>query len=269
MNPTWFVTGNNLTFVGDTGRRVIPVRIDPRCEHPEDRPFRCPDLLEFLREHHPRLLVAALTLMRAFILAGRPNHGGSRMGSFEAWDDTVRSAVIWLLDVDPCETRSEIREHVDSDREILRAVLRAWYQTYPNGKAVSAVDVIRDANRHANDALRESLTLLTEDGKLPTAPAMGYQLRSWKDRICGGLRLEWVNRSNRGALWRVTLVDGHPAGESDDGVDSDDVSADLNSVSATGDSSSPTDTNLNQRNDRHDQHHRHSTNRNGPSRGEA
>ena len=257
LNPVWFVTGNNISFVGDTGRRVVPVRVDPRCEHPEDRKFHHTDLLAFIRDNQPRLLTSALTLMRAFILAGRPHHGRPRLGSFEAWDDIVRSAVIWLMDADPCETRSELREHVDSDRETLRTVLRGWHETYPSGKAVSAAEAIRGVRSYATNPLHEAFTLLTDDGKLPTASALGYQLRRWKDRICDGLRLEWVNRTKRGVLWRVIPVDGDREGRGDDGVDGDDVSAKPKTGTEEGDKSNADAAFSSARNDRHHQHHRH------------
>jgi hypothetical protein len=45
------LTGNNVQLQGDTGRRVIPIDIDPKCEHPQDRAgpapgkgWRYPDL---------------------------------------------------------------------------------------------------------------------------------------------------------------------------------------------------------------------------------
>ncbi|MCG7754948.1 hypothetical protein, partial [Flavihumibacter cheonanensis] len=75
LTPTWFVTGNNISFVGDTCRRVLPIRLDPRVERPEEREFRHPDLLHFISQERPRLLVAALTVLRGFVLAGRPLHG--------------------------------------------------------------------------------------------------------------------------------------------------------------------------------------------------
>src|SRR5262249_52760466 len=52
----WLATGNNLRLVGDTHRRVIPCRLEPACERPEERTgFRIPDLVGHVRRSQPRL----------------------------------------------------------------------------------------------------------------------------------------------------------------------------------------------------------------------
>ena len=75
LRAVWFATGNGLTFRGDLGRRIIPIDLDAGVEHPEDRRFEVPDLLAWTREHRPALIVAALTVLRAYHVAGRPAHG--------------------------------------------------------------------------------------------------------------------------------------------------------------------------------------------------
>ena len=224
---TWFVTGNNVSFVGDTFRRVLPVRLDPQVERPEDREFRHPDLLHYIGKERPRLLVCALTLLRAFYLAGRPPHGGSRLGSFEAWDDLVRSAVVWLLGVDPCETRERLREHDDADKEALRAALSAWASTFPNGKAVTARDALRVAKENPGGMLHEALVGVSDHGKLPASAALGYALRRWRWTRGGRLRFDQSDRTRQGSLWRVVpAAGGKPQrrGECADGADGADVS---------------------------------------------
>ena len=90
----WVVTGNNFRVAGDLARRALSVLIAPGVERPSLRLFSF-DPLELVREDHPRLLVAALTVMRGFQVAGRPGHGLPALGMFTAWDGLVRAAVIW------------------------------------------------------------------------------------------------------------------------------------------------------------------------------
>ena len=100
----WFITGNNLSFSGDLGRRILPIQLDADTEDPENRPtaqFKYKNVLRHVAHARPRLVRAALTALRAWQLAGHPQHGEPRMGSFEAWDETVRSAVVWLTGWDP------------------------------------------------------------------------------------------------------------------------------------------------------------------------
>ncbi len=60
-------------------------------EHPEERTdFRHPRLLAWVGENRGRILPAALTLLRAYVAAGRPVQRLPGFGSFEEWSDLVR-----------------------------------------------------------------------------------------------------------------------------------------------------------------------------------
>ena len=84
------------------GRRVVPIDLDSKMERPEDRKdFKHPDLLPWVTSQRARLVAAALTVLRAYHVAGRPSHGEPAMGSFEAWDAIVRGAVVWSYGTDP------------------------------------------------------------------------------------------------------------------------------------------------------------------------
>ncbi len=207
--PVRFVlaaTGNNITLRGDLGRRVMPIDIDPRVEHPQDRTgFRYPNLLDHVRRERPRLLVAALTILRAHAVAGRPGHGGARLGSYESWDDVARSAVIWAGDVDPLAGAARIREEGDSDLEALRTLLVAWRDVY--GDRWVTLGEVADDVRHAaggdKAAFRDALAVYgTKGGQLETS-ALGYGLRRLKGRIAGGLAIGSGEKTKRGVLWRV------------------------------------------------------------------
>ncbi len=103
---TWYATGNNVVLAGDTGRRALHIRLESRCERPEQRTgFRHPRLLAWVARQRGRLLPAALTLLRAYTAAGRPSCPLPAWGSYEGWSDLVRSTVVWLGLPDPAETR--------------------------------------------------------------------------------------------------------------------------------------------------------------------
>ena len=58
LRPVWVMTGNNVRLKGDLGRRVVPIDLDAKCEHPEDRKFDRPDLIDWAQANRPRLVVA-------------------------------------------------------------------------------------------------------------------------------------------------------------------------------------------------------------------
>jgi hypothetical protein len=76
-----FATGNNFTIVGDLCRRVITVNLDSEMERPEFRQFDF-DPVERVLGNRGAYIAAALTICRAYVVAGRPNKA-PRLASFE------------------------------------------------------------------------------------------------------------------------------------------------------------------------------------------
>ena len=106
LYTVWFGTGNNVAIRGDAVRRIVPCRLEPTEERPEERTgFKHPKLMDHVVRERPALVAAGLTILRAYVYAGRPDQQLTPLGSFEAWTDVVRSAVVWATGVDPCETR--------------------------------------------------------------------------------------------------------------------------------------------------------------------
>lgn len=202
-----FVTGNNISFRSDCGRRVVPIDLDTGVENPEDiTGFRYDPLLGYLLAHRPELVVAALTILVAFARAGFPVHGGCRVGSFDSWDDRIRSAVIWTGAVDPCGGRDRIREDGDADLERFRPLLHAWRGAFGDG-ARTVPQAIERASE--DEDLRDALTALAppEKGKGLDAGRVGYEARSLKERVVDGLRLERDKGQSGGrARWKVVAV---------------------------------------------------------------
>src|SRR5262249_49604165 len=103
---TWYATGNNVQTSDDTARRCCHIRLESPQERPEERQgFRHPNLLAWVGANRAELLAAALTILRSYCAAGRPDQGVPAWGSFEGWSGLVRSAVVWVDQPDPGETR--------------------------------------------------------------------------------------------------------------------------------------------------------------------
>src|SRR5262249_54646746 len=111
---TWYATGNNVAIAADTARRVCHVRLESPEERPEERSgFRHPDLLAWVGENRGRLLAAALTILRAYCAAGRPDLGLPAWGSFEGWSRLGRSASGRVRFPGPGRTRLLLQEQAD------------------------------------------------------------------------------------------------------------------------------------------------------------
>ena len=84
-NALWLMTGNNPRLSAEMSRRCIRLRIDPRIDMPWLRGgFKHPLITEWAQENRSALVHAALTLIQAWIAAGKPLHA-TRLGSFEKW----------------------------------------------------------------------------------------------------------------------------------------------------------------------------------------
>lgn len=81
----WIITGNNVTLGGDLVRRTVWVAIDPGMPDPQNRTdFAINDLENWTREHRGELLHALLTLVRAWVAAGRPGDAKTSDG-YSGW----------------------------------------------------------------------------------------------------------------------------------------------------------------------------------------
>lgn len=91
----FLVTGNNVRIVGDAARRFVICRIDAEIEQPYLREFSF-DPLQRVIANRLDMVIAALTLIRGYIAAGRPRMAPGNTASFEVWDGLVRQTVCWV-----------------------------------------------------------------------------------------------------------------------------------------------------------------------------
>lgn len=186
-NALFTVTGNNLVFGGDMTRRALLCRMDAGLENPEGRAFD-KDLRSWVPTHRPELVAAGLTVLRAFVCAGRPGLSNLQpFGSFEAWSNLVRGALVWLGEPDPCITR----KHVVADDPI-KAQLAAFFAAVYDamlGDWFTAAELLKEAdNPEAADSdLRDILYAAVPK---PNPISLGRYLKSHNSKIIGGLTLQ-------------------------------------------------------------------------------
>jgi hypothetical protein len=200
---TWYATGNNVAIAADTARRICHIRLESSDERPEERQgFRHPDLLAWVGENRAKLLTAALTILRAFCAAGRPDQHLPAWGSFEGWSRLVRSAVVWVGLPDPGETRLLLQERADVAAESMGVILRCLEEMDPERRGKTAAEVIQVAKNetgsHAD--LRDALEGLL--GKLD-ARLLGNKLRSYRRRVFEDRFIDHAGTKQRAARWAV------------------------------------------------------------------
>jgi hypothetical protein len=135
--------GNNLVLEGDLTRRSACGRMDPGCERPELLRFSYSPIQD-ATENRVDLVVAALTVLRAYHVAGCPERERI-LGGFENWSVLVRGALIWLGEADPMETMDEVRKN-DPKQLNLRTIMYQWAKHWDAGVPVTVADMVAKAN---------------------------------------------------------------------------------------------------------------------------
>jgi hypothetical protein len=196
---TQVALGNNVEVWGDMKRRVVPARLVPDTEHPEDRDdFRHPDLEQWVLSHRGELLAAVLTIWRNWIAKGRPE-ADAGMGSFERWSRTVGGALqaagikgfrsntaSWLSDSDD---DSGWGDHL---RQLRARWGDGWFTTAQVAEAVDARYLKRPP--------------IKRDPDKELADLIGYAYRKAREKWHGDVRLvrsETRDSASGGRTWSV------------------------------------------------------------------
>jgi hypothetical protein len=215
LQVVFFASGNNMVFKGDMARRVIPIDLDPQTERPEEREhFQHSPLLPWVLKERPALVVAALTILKAYFADGCPSQKVTPLGSFEAWSDLVRQALVWAGEDDPCAGRQEIEADSDPQYEALSSLLTAWESCY-EAKTMTIKEVLHDIRLYTQDDgipkwnnLRDTLGSLDPQypGRGLNPRLIGEALRRWKGRMIGGRRFITVPTKTPSATWKIEVL---------------------------------------------------------------
>lgn len=217
LNACWFATSNNASLGGDTARRVLPIRLESPHERPEERKdFRIPDIRKHVRAERPRLLAAALTILRGYYAAGCPKQVLAPWGSYEDFDRIVRSAVIWAGLPDPCLTRAGLTVSATTEDDGVRDLvhgLKEMIDSHPMGKtrgSIQAGEIARSLNSvtdTTNDPysrIRNGLEALRDDSRGNLDPQkVGLLLRRYRGRWVDGLQIQTGPEVNGSKTWRI------------------------------------------------------------------
>jgi primase-polymerase (primpol)-like protein len=216
LSAVFLCTGNNVQYIGDVARRVLPIALDPKMEQPEERTgFQYSPLLPWVMKERPALTIAALTIVTAYFVAGCPSQGLTPFGSFEQWSDLIRQALVWAGEADPNESRKDIEAASNPEFERLDGLLHAWHACYDT-KAATLKQAVQDIGLYAEQGqgkpgnkwndLQDALSAFDEryDGKTLNRLAIGKYLPRFAGRVIDGMRLVSAGTDRtKTILWQV------------------------------------------------------------------
>jgi hypothetical protein len=198
----------------------LHIRLESPLENPEERTgFKHPDLLRWIDSERKRLVGSALTLLRAYTLAGLPYQGGL-WGSFESWSRLIPGAIVWAGGVDPIIARASADESLDDEKRNLVILIEALRRLCPSNEdgsqrpltARAIVDALYpdrdprdgpaapDGYEVARDAIEQETRC--HPGRSPEARRLGKWLQRVRGRVVSGWYIQRQDGPGHTAAWR-------------------------------------------------------------------
>jgi hypothetical protein len=199
-------SGNNVGPVQDMTRRCITIHLAPQCEVPAARTFQRPELVREVLRERGRYVAAALTIVQAWIVAGRPKISCKALAGFGDWSDLCRQPLLWLGLADP--TESVFRAMADDpDRETLCRLLTAWQSVFGRTPAMVR-DAVKQASPFHDDRaeLREVLHDIADERGEINRRRLGRWITRHAGRIVDGRRFARARGNGSAEAWRVESV---------------------------------------------------------------
>jgi hypothetical protein len=208
----WYGTGNNPIWHVETRRRVLRIYLESHLEHPENRSdFKCPDLHGYILNHRSELLSAALTVLKAYFVAGKPKQALNAWGSFEGWSELVRAAVVYAGLPDPYLGSGSPTAVADDEDIAFAALLRGLAAldvkrrrmgTGFTAKELCDPTLAYDTNDDVK-AIVEAVEILAplRSGEQNRSKPLGSKLHHLVNRVAGDYILRCKGKSNKGRLW--------------------------------------------------------------------
>jgi putative DNA primase/helicase len=190
----WAMTANNITLSNELARRSVPIRLDARMERPFERKgFHHENVLHYAQRNRGRLIAAALTILRAWLAAGRPRPERT-LGSYEAWAHVIGGALShagvsgFLGNID------RLLRDADAESEPWRAFVSQWAEEHDN-RDVTAAELLQLAER-------AEIGVGIDPAKKTTL--LGKLLSAHRDRVFLGHLVEKRTRVKGVQRWGLT-----------------------------------------------------------------
>lgn len=196
-------SGNNVGPIQDMVRRCITINLDPGCENPASREFKNPYVLQDLLKNREKYVSAALTIIRAWIAAERPETQCKALASYNEWSELCRQPLLWLGLSDPTASLFTAMND-DPERETLGRLLHAWRDCF--GTAPKMVRQIVDLAYGNNEELREILQDIAGERDTINRKRLGHWIKRHQNRIVDNMRFVRDPGSFSAAAWRVESV---------------------------------------------------------------
>ncbi len=194
-------SGNNVRPVDDMVRRTIPIHLDPGMETPATRVFKRPNLLNDVQADRLKYVAAALTIVRAWLLAQPPKIGCASLAGYVEWSAWCRQPLLWLDQVDPA-TRVFQGLKNDPAQLLLGRVMQGWIEKHGSSPKLVR-DVVKTARSTEEGDFYEALVDATGGTEPINVRRLGHWLSRNEGKVVGSNRLCRAPKTRNVESWHV------------------------------------------------------------------
>lgn len=194
---SWLMTANNPTLSREISRRIVRTRLDARVDRPWERAdFRHTNLLAWARERRGEIVAAVLTLVRAWVAAGKPE-GTVSLGSYERWAAVIGGILATAGIPAFLGNLDAVYEAADGEGEAWRRLIGLWWEMHRD-TPVSAGELFALA------AALEGFDFGKGDERAQKI-SFGKQLARQRDRVIGEYRVTLAGTVKRINQWQLVF----------------------------------------------------------------
>jgi hypothetical protein len=204
---TWFAASDNASVNRHVAPLVLPIRTRAIVDLVTRESFwSLPDDFEQrLERDRPKLIAAALTILRAFEVAGRPKQSLEAWPEFSDWTRTVAGALVWAGGINPLIARRDVFFSMDDEPGELFGFLQAFLALNASEKGITVGEILHRFETSPSELqpLSEALDDLAPKG-WRTARKLGALFKRIQRQSVDGLVFERAGEDrHRYARWIV------------------------------------------------------------------
>jgi hypothetical protein len=214
QRSSWYGNGNNLALGGDLPRRCHLIQLDAGVTNPWERTgFRHTAIKAWVDENRGQILAALLTMVRAWVVSGRPNGCKHIIGGFDEWVTITGGVLSYAGISDFLGNLSKLYEEVDVGNDEWAEFFKAWHEAYTD-KGFTSSEVLSNL-RNPHIAMGQCTpTEITEKIKFPgpgDAKKVSHSLRKKLNvRYKNGLMLTYEGDTHdKMKRWKVVIAKDH------------------------------------------------------------
>jgi len=200
---TIVATSNNTEANRDMVRRSVSIRLDASMERPEDRTgFRITDLDAHIEVNRVSIVSDVLTILAAWITAGRPEWKEKTKGSFERWTRIIGGVLAFIQCPDFLGNEENRAISMDPFTVKWTAFVKAWTELPKEVDKSIKSYFAKDLVNMAAEA-----ELISDANEKGAAKALGNMLQKQRDRVFYDHKLTGTTVRGGFTKWSIRKVD--------------------------------------------------------------